>query len=294
MADIGSLDIEITNHCTNGCRFCPYSSMKRPRGFMEFATFIEVVKLARQFNALITLSGMGDPLAHPIFFDFIAVLRREGVRYGVQMNPKSLLQNPGMLQKFKQARVQSMTISFPSTKKEVFEALIPGCDFEAALEVTLSLHALSRSYGGTVRVLGLITSMNKEEERTYLDFWRNLGLRGWVRRCHSRGGHLDNGLNTTAVIKRRIHGCWLFDVHAFIAWNGDYLACCHDLAGESVFGNVSYGGEEKFLEARALVKRQWPPFSACNSCDEEFKAPPRRIRKGFKRLLFSDVHYSTS
>lgn len=289
MLRIVSYDLEITNHCTNGCKFCPHGSMTRPRGFMDIETFKMAMALARRSTALVTISGMGDPLSHPRLFDYIEILSQSGLKFGLVINPKGLLRDRSALSRLRDSRVPSVTISFPSTRKGVFEALLPGCTFDAALELTLALHASIKAHGGILRVQGILTSWNRDEGRQYLDFWAGLGIKAWVRQCHSRGGHLKNGLNI-AKVKRGHGACWLHEVHGFIAWNGELLACCHDFTGESRWGHVRFDGQ-RCVPGICNRNKKWPYFAACKGCDEEFRVPPRRIKKGLGRFLINNKMY---
>jgi hypothetical protein len=56
---------------------CPRDAITRPKGMMSEEVFKTVSdKLIRE-GSLITFSGMGDPLSHPKFFEWIADIRKK-------------------------------------------------------------------------------------------------------------------------------------------------------------------------------------------------------------------------
>ncbi len=282
-----SIDMELTNLCENGCAFCPRWAMTRGLGMMEAEVFEGIVTSLRNSLALVTLSGMGDPLLHPRVFEFIECLNRLGIKNGIVINPATILaKGKGLKEELLSSRPGSLTISFPSVRKGVFEKLMPGVDFKEALSIALELAGLFRERGCGVRVSGLVTGINQDEAPHFRSFWMKKGIPSWVRECHSRGGHLMGLLPVSKGKGLRPDRCWLFENHWFVSWDGRVLACCHDLTGETSLGNVaSVGLEGVLLEREARIRGRFPHFPLCNVCDEPLKDPPARIRRSFLRLV---------
>lgn len=64
--------IEISNLCNLTCSYCPHPTQEREKGLMSIDTFqkaIELVRRCEQKRAY--LHNFGEPLLHPLIFDFI-------------------------------------------------------------------------------------------------------------------------------------------------------------------------------------------------------------------------------
>ncbi len=164
-----SVDMELTNQCSTECLMCPRSAISRPKGFMQEYIFKIVSEKLIAEGSLITFSGMGGPLLHPKVFDYIHYIRRKGGEVGIVVNPDSL--SASNSQKLMEARPNSVTISFPSIKKAVFEKLCPDISFNEALKRVKHLIGLAQGKVG-VRITGIITEINRDESDEYANYWR--------------------------------------------------------------------------------------------------------------------------
>jgi hypothetical protein len=84
------------------------------------------------------------------------------------VNPASL--NDEISSNLIESRPNSITISFPSLQKDVFEKLCPMIPFEDALKRTLEPVDLSRGKVG-LRIAGITTDINSDERKEYASFW---------------------------------------------------------------------------------------------------------------------------
>jgi len=148
---------------------------------------------------------------------------------GIVVNPESL--NEGISQKLIGSRPNSITVSFPSTQREVFEKLCPMVPYDDALKLTLGLANLSRGKVG-LRIAGITTEINSDEQKGYVKFWKEQDIRPEMTACHGRGKNLKNSdiyeLKTSGLDSGR---CALFQFHTFVTWEAEVLACCHNITG---------------------------------------------------------------
>ncbi|WP_162532428.1 radical SAM/SPASM domain-containing protein [Candidatus Scalindua japonica] len=267
-----SVDIELTNRCVSECLMCPRDDITRPKGMMSESVFNVVSEKLVREGSLITFSGIGDPLSHPEVFEWISGIRENNCDVGIVINPESL--NKKISHKLIESRPNSITVSFPSIKKVVFEKLCPKISFEDALERTLGLAALSRGNAG-LRVSGITTEINSDEPEDYLCFWKKRDIRADITACHGRGGNLKNlEIYKPETIGLDSGKCGLFQFHTFVTWEGEVLACCHDLTGATSIGNLSNDDVSVIAERKRNILRGPMPFPLCQQCDEPLRLQP--------------------
>lgn len=77
--------VELTTACNLDCAMCLRRAFEEPGGEMSLATFRRVVEQCAELPSLATLSfgGYGEPMAHPLFMDFLALAK--GARLAVEV-----------------------------------------------------------------------------------------------------------------------------------------------------------------------------------------------------------------
>ena len=288
-----SVDLELTNLCENRCAVCPREALARPAGVMDPRTFLEIARALGEQKSLVSLSGMGDPLLHPRVSDFCRELRGRGADVSVLVNAGSLARHADP-EDLVLAGPNSLLVSFPSAREEVFRRLCPGGNFEEALAATRTLARLARGRV-LVRVSGIRTRINADEGADFARFWKTEGVQAGMTDCHGRGGNLaaadlyvpcDRGLSSGR--------CGLFAFHSFLTWQGDVLACCHDLAGGTRLGNLLEEGVEEIGNRKAETLRAGRMFELCGRCDESLRhcavpAGPRPTSRRARRRFFRSL-----
>lgn len=288
-----SVDMEIANICRAECLLCPRDSITRQTGIMSEETFKAISEKLVREGSLITFSGMGDPLSHPMVFEWIRELRGSGGDVGIVVNPASLGDtiSPALVQ----ARPNVITLSFPSLRKDIFERLCPGTPYDQAIARAMELINLSAGNVG-LRITGILTEMNQDEHEAYERFWRDMGIPSYMVACHGRGGNV----RAPGVYERRDYGaktgnCGLFRYHTFITWEGNVLACCHDLTGTALLGNLVDSEICEIAVRKSKMLNDGISFTVCMQCDEPLRnsnppiedTPPqnRKERRTFFRKM---------
>ncbi len=287
-----SADIELTNLCNNRCTMCPRKAITRGTGMMSRETFSSLLQFLNGSRCLLTFSGMGDPLLHRALPDFIGQAMEAGHQTGVVVHPASLMAPNGLVRLLSNPPI-TITVSFPSVRRHVFERLCPSISMEQALEQVRLL--ADRTAGRcTIRISGIICRLNRDEADEFRDFWKAQGLATWITRCHSRAGHLNRPELIEDTNRPGLHGgiCSLFLFHSFVTWDGTILACCHDLAGETGLGSIGknrirhdvktlgqmrhFSHFEQLLETKRqmTMMRPCPAFRLCARCDEPLRNIP--------------------
>ena len=264
-----SVDMELTNRCSTDCLMCPREAITRPEGLMSECVFKAVSEKLIGEGSLITFSGMGDPLSHQNVFEWIYDIRDKGVDVGIVINPASL--NKEISQKLVEFGPNSITLSFPSLQKSVFEKLCPKVSYDDAFKRTLELIDLARGNVG-LRVTGIITGINTGEQEEYVSFWKERGVGSGMTVCHGRGGNLRvPGVYELQSFGLESRKCSLFQFHTFVTWEGEVLACCHDLTGSTLIGSLANDDVSVIAERKRKVLKNSMPFLVCGQCDEPLR-----------------------
>jgi len=100
------IQVEVTGRCNLSCRMCPRGAMGVPERDMEFEVFVEVFSKVRQAEEVI-LSGWGEPLLHPRFYDMVAYLNENLPKVSVRFTTNGLLLDLEVLEH----RVERVTVS---------------------------------------------------------------------------------------------------------------------------------------------------------------------------------------
>jgi len=264
-----SVDMELTNRCNTDCLMCPREAITRPEGLMSECVFKAVSEKLIGEGSLITFSGMGDPLSHQNVFEWIYDIRDKGVDVGIVINPASL--NKEISQKLVEFGPNSITLSFPSLQKSVFEKLCPKVSYDDAFKRTLELIDLARGNVG-LSVTGIITGINTGEQEEYVSFWKERGVGSGMTVCHGRGGNLRvPGVYELQSFGLESRKCSLFQFHTFVTWEGEVLACCHDLTGSTLIGSLANDDVSVIAERKRKVLKNSMPFPVCGQCDEPLR-----------------------
>jgi hypothetical protein len=79
--------IEISNLCNLTCSYCPHPTQEREKGLMTLETYVKAITLVRRCGQRrVFLHNFGEPLLHPLLFDFIRHACGEGVTVSFYSN----------------------------------------------------------------------------------------------------------------------------------------------------------------------------------------------------------------
>lgn len=270
-----TVDIELTNHCRQNCLFCPREKLTRPAGFIEFEVLQSIVRKLAEIGSRITFCGMGNPLLHPDF-SLIAEFCRSinGLSFGYTVQAPAL--NSANRKLISDARPGFIEISFPTFDPGLFEQIFPGCDFAESLDFVMKLRAENPQMRG-LTVIAIKTEQETRSEDEITGFWHSKGFDCRLTLCHSRGGNLtkENLISTRCIAP---DNCGLFATHSFVTWQGELLACCHDLTGETKIADLKSSTICAAGQKKLAILNDKMPFEICKICDEPaaFRALPDR------------------
>lgn len=269
-----TVDLELTNVCYQGCIFCPRERLTRPQGFMPRELFAKIATQLAENGSRVTFCGMGNPLLHPELETFGQLCMELNLNFGLTIQAPAL--NQAGLEKIAALKPGFIEVSLPTISPGLYAELFPGQALETALN---NLDNLVVQRGGTrgITVNAVVTALETENSEKMHEFWLNRGINFRLHACHSRGGNLvDNNLITASA--REIKQCGLFATHSFITWNGQLLACCHDLTGETFIADLTRSTIREAAQAKLRFLEAPMPFKICKSCDEPAADRPIPLR----------------
>lgn len=100
------VQIEVTGRCDLSCRMCPRRAMGVPEGDMEFDVFVGVISKIKEAKEII-LSGWGEPLMHPMFYDMVKYVNANLPEASVRFTTNGLLLDSRVLEH----RIGRVTVS---------------------------------------------------------------------------------------------------------------------------------------------------------------------------------------
>jgi len=278
------LDIESTRKCNLRCPMCP-RTVKLERGEiieegdMDFELYKKVVDEGAE-NGLysIKLVYLGEPLICKDIVKMVAYAKEKGI-IDVMLNTNGVLLTEDMSKALIGAGIDKIFISFDSPKKERYEKLRKGANFESVIKNVKNLVRIReelKSINPLVRVSMVVMKENKGEVLDYLKLWVPIvdavGFGDYVnpQQKDTKGGE-------RSIIDHSQHKgfiCAQLYQRLFVHWDGKIGLCCADFDAEMGLGNardvkikdVWLG--EKMQRIRALhEKGEWYKVPLCTKCD---------------------------
>ena len=267
------VEIEVTTECGARCLFCPRSALTRPAGRMSPETAGKIARnLAGAQEPLgVVISGFGEPTCHPHLPELAAAFARTLEKpVGVVTNGENL--TPDLAEKLLQAGISFFHVSVHAATVKTAKIVTPGLDFE---KVERNLRALLALTGERIPVAAnfVLTNENRSEKSLFTRKWKGAGLKTiYVSPAHNRGGYLR--ITGTDRVRRQ---CWIYLYTLFVAWDGRVLACCHDLAGQEDFGNLTVEGPVQIRRRKTERMSKTLAQRMCRRCDFSLAEPPNEV-----------------
>jgi radical SAM protein with 4Fe4S-binding SPASM domain len=236
------LDIELTNDCQLHCIMCPrgIGKMNRPVGYMDEALFSKVITESAGKVKRVWAHVFGEPLLYPDLIWALTELRAVGFWVGISTNCVAL--DKPMSEAIIRTGIDCLILSLDSLNKDKYETIRRGADFRRTLANIDACIDVRRQIpeSKTELIIQIIDMKDaeKEIETARERFGKNLeGIGQVFHKWYSTYGGKVPGYGGN-IISPTNGICESLDQTLAILWNGDVTICCHDVAGDYVFGNV--------------------------------------------------------
>ena len=222
MEDKNWITIELTNNCNLRCPYCSqFSSLQKPKGFMEFLTFTKIIdSLVKNKTNLsnIDLFFRGESLLHPRFSEMLdylyesarqhqiceyiklhtnaEFLTKENTEAILKVCDQAVLKHPG-----------DLFLSIDAATAKTHNIVRPGGNFQKIVEnikYFLKRREEKNQFGPSMVFQFIIQPENSHEAQIFLDYWANyfksLGIEYYVDK--SLGPELPCIKRTTIYFRR--------------------------------------------------------------------------------------------
>ena len=265
------IEIEASGRCNTHCLHCPREAISRPLGVMDREVFdaLAAKLLASDAFDAVAFSGMGEPTLNPHLPHFVRTLS--------QRMPVSLTTNVSRLKREQieallDAGLDSVYASFSGHTPELYRQMMGGLDFYQASETVRELVRLAK---GRARVSAnvSVTPLTRPHVAAIRAHLESLGVEEPLfAMCHNRAGYLpDLCICNTPMPPAGEGRCDIFDNTLFVAWNGDVLACCHDLEGKGRLGNLVTDDLAEIMEKKRRIVQEGVRFEMCAECNDMYR-----------------------
>jgi len=132
--DVRKVYLEVTTRCNLQCRMCVRNAWGEPLEDMAPATFDRVVAGLQELPELreVVLGGYGEPFVHPHILDYLAAVKRLGLKVTVSTN--GTLLDEERVEPLVELGVDGIVVSLDGTDPETYADVRAGADLRMVLD----------------------------------------------------------------------------------------------------------------------------------------------------------------
>ena len=250
--------IELTNNCNLACPNCPTPKCKRKKGYMSDEVFEEAFKyIEPNTDTFFSLHGLGEPLLHPKFFQYLQRVVEIGRPVVVSTN--GLLLDEDTSKKL-------LNILDKAPKSLVYVSFHSSRSVEGWRRCIKWLYEYGKDTN--VKIYGQILEHNEEQARRWL---KDIGIdKPEENQCirfissHSFAGNVQERRKKYEKIEvnNRFRNCYYHCRNVtLVAWDGRLKSCCMDSELQANIGNIFDLKNAKGSDT---------PYLLCNNCDPDW------------------------
>ena len=273
------VQIESTNICNAKCVFCPRDEMERRQGIMDMALYTKLVDECASLGiGHVRMHNYGEPFVDRQLVEKVRYAKQKGIPQVGMISNGSLLTEAaarGMIE----AGLDAINISVDASGKETFERTRIGLKYDKVIANVERLLAL-REAAGKRRpklILSFVRQNNSEDERAFIEHWRQRADKIHVTDLHNWAGTLHQ----TSDVNYPCYRPWLTFT---VLWDGRVSLCCADFDGRTILGDLRTStllqvwNSDRYRAVRREHLTSGGP-DICRSCDLPKKDSPLWITK---------------
>ena len=269
---------EVTDHCNAECIMCPREEHKlgRPHGIMDLAKYkISVDEVVDLGCRQVLLQGFGEPLIDKRLEAKIEYAKSKGLRTFITTNASLLTRQRA--RKLIESGLDEIRISFYGMKKESYERVMVGLDFEVTMQNLLGFLDLRTELGSKrprLEINWLVLPENEQDTDDFKEFWepRADAIEIWKPHYFGDGRTYRQRYDDVAMKTT----CGRPESGPLqIEWNGEVIPCCYDYNNRIVLGNAFeqpvleiLNGDKYRLLRYSHQEGRFNLFPYCDQCDQ--------------------------
>lgn len=255
--------------------FWPGSTLNIERPHMSASVARQLVEeLASLDDIRLTLSGVGDPLLSPNFFEVIEYGRHAGLAIHVETDLVGI--SIEMLSRLAASGIDVISFHLPALSAQSYEAVMGRDGYVEVLENIRQLLLARRELGSSIPIIVPIFTkcqQNLAQMEAWYDQWLRAVGSAVIRGPSTCGGQIpDVAVADMSPSGRR--PCGRISSRVTVLSDGRVVSCEEDVTGIQVMGRI---GQESLAEIwgkrfEALRedhrKGKWDQYSLCGRCKE--------------------------
>jgi len=244
-ATVSRVNVELTNSCNLRCRWC--TSRLRKAGRMSPDLFERVIREIAESPALdvreLHYYNGGESMLHPRFAAMMDT-SRQVFSESARNRPKRILVTNGTkldergVQTLLSGGLDEVHVSIDGGTKQSYEAHRRGAKWERVLAGTNRLLDENERRKHPLRTALITIDLGVEPSSEFQELASRFDVYA-LRPPHNWDG--SEPLDGLAPKLANLLPCWHIFNNIAVLWNGDVTACCADLIGRGVMGNLSAG-----------------------------------------------------
>jgi MoaA/NifB/PqqE/SkfB family radical SAM enzyme len=264
------VEVEPTTECNITCVFCPRDSLKRAGGRLSEKDFLLTLENLGEGagKGMLLFSGFGEPMKHEDIVVFVRHAKDAGWFCGITTN--GTLLSVAAMERLLSAGLDVLQMSLHAVTALTYSRVVKKSSYEEAVKKVEAIVPLCE--GRIVLALNFtVTPWNRQETREFASYWQGRGVSHInFSRCHNRGGHFRGLGRASGPVSSSgtAEPCWSFHNALYVTWEGQLLACCNDLTGETSRGDLR---RLALREIQSLEGRNEPSYAICEGCDFSFR-----------------------
>ena len=269
---------ETTDHCNAECIMCPRDVHKfgRPHGIMDMEKYKRSIDEVAELGCKqVVLTGFGEPLIDKRLEQKVAYAKDKGLRTYIISNASLLTRKraEGLIR----AGLDELRLSYYGMRKESYEAVMVGLNFEVTMSNLLGFLELRDELGSKkprLEINWLVLPENEEDTDHFREFWEPRADAIEIWKPHNFGDGRDYRQRYEEVAMKTTCGR-PENGPLQIQWDGEVIPCCYDYNNQIVLGNAFeqsvlevLNGEKYRLLRFAHREKKFNLFPYCDQCDQ--------------------------
>lgn len=271
--------VETINACNARCTMCPYPSMTRPKGTMDWDLYKRIVDEVAQHDVRrFQLNATNEPLLDPQIMKRIRYAKDKGIQ-GTRFFSNGSLLTEEKGRELLKSGLELMIISLDGATKETYESIRINLNYDVVVGNITRFLEMRKAEGlefPKVELHMTVSQTNKEQADQFVKQFKPLADVVTATVAHDWAGQTGEN-NPLYVMNNTIpqtpcRRLW-YDFN--ILWDGRVCLCCLDYDGKVILGNVNdqsiaaiWNGPAYDTVRTAHVNGEQTTLDLCNTCNE--------------------------